>query len=494
MEENTNTYSKPVPAMEWKTNIDPATSATQMAVASNSSSPLATSNNTRSNPHQPEGFGRALDDAIFTEPSLDDSVFAAVSEALRLHNIASFQHFRNPIEIIALAHEGLKYALSEEEPRYYVLRWGGLDQIVAFRVLESAGLKEVLIYTSHDWHEFETWLKALPRPIPPTSSASQLYEIQSRWWLENGKHFPLLSLPNELMDQVLLECLGAEVAVIRLMDGSANSYSGLFCNGARHETDERPPQCVDFLSPKSILPVNKKIFELSRELNHRAMRVFEQDTVKIFTDAYIFRYDSDEDVPSNRQVFGRSCGHPLKRIPPRVQPADMRRISLNLSMRGYIDLFGVPVPPLTMFRERNWDQEPDAKFFRSLPNLRELEMRFESPMNRDSSAWLGFAYEVSWELDELEQEDIIHPDVLEALRHLFGEIDYYRVPCQKQMTEMILLHAWRFIKDILIVELAGYIKTQTRIKRQEMLLRKKECGAEIEKQLSQFKKIPFPEL
>lgn len=502
MEENTNnTDSKPIPTMESNTTIDDTTSTPRLAAGTNSSEqaspPRLSSNQARVDPHLPEGFGRALDQAIFTKPNPNDPVFAAASEAIRNYNISSFEHFRNPIKILPLAHETLKYALAESEPRYYVLRWGGFDQIVAFRIRKSDASNKVQIHTSGEWAELETWLQQLTRPTPPASSDSQLYEIQSRWWLENGKHFPLLSLPNELMDQVLLECLGEEVAVIRLFDDRVSSYAGFFCNGARHELNGRPwGESLDFTVPKPISPVNKNIMQLSRELHQRARRIFEKDTVKVFSDAYILHEEEfDEDISSGRHFYGMDVTKPITCIPPRIDLASMRRISLKLSMKDYIEFFGIPVPPLNLFVHRDWTKEPDAKILKALPNLRELTMWFQSTVNQESSAWHSFAHCLPGELDEL--QSILPPAQFDGVCELYWEMDWERFPCQKEVIEIILLHAYRFVKDIPQVEFTGYTKDETRTKWQRLLRepqRKGQYDLEIVKRLEEFKEIPMSEL
>lgn len=89
-------------------------------------------------------------------------------------------------------------------------RGADFARFVAVRI--SAGTIEARV--SGTWIEFLAWLRSLPvHPMgtPSDNVGDNGFARQGKWWRRNGRSFPIMDLPLELGQKLLLDILGPDI-------------------------------------------------------------------------------------------------------------------------------------------------------------------------------------------------------------------------------------------------------------------------------------------
>lgn len=314
-----------------------------------------------------DGFVDLRDQSFFAEAHPQDRLFHLADKVVHTFNVRDISHHAVSLQLRATttaatcAHETSYHA-------YYMLvrqnkvAWVHLRAPSKSSVAPCDGTVEV--QSGEDWCDFALWLEDLPITYPSTVLGKEGFELQYNWWMDNGKHFRLLELPQELLDIVILHSLGEHVHCVSTktwgMPGQRSRKTFLGCVAVSRANPE-----FESLE-KEMFPdlawTNKSMFYLNNRTRLVALSVLAADTVKFMSCATLLSGLLSE-APSNALH-------------------NIRRLRLSFTYEQYMRFFKVNVP----FHELKPDH-PTADLLTTLPNLRCLQLYFCSSVEPWQSPW-----------------------------------------------------------------------------------------------------------
>ena len=259
---------------------------------------------------------------------------------------------------------------------------------------------------------------------------------------------------------MLLHCLGETVDTYTGFAWFAPTYTyhGMFSILSTPDDLYGRPKLSDYSNPTAaptVPPVKLSIFRLDKATRISALEVIGKDTLKVA--------DYPHHIP-----------RPLNHSKAQLSRA-LRRLQLNFSTHDSFEFFQVKVPP---FDNPPIPASSSAAVLADFPNLRLLQLRFESTINFVSDPW---------EMYQSDTGEDSYPDGLA----------WGRFACHKVVVEWILCHAYQHISKPPKVELLGYIKRGSNEKREHIFnskYRSDELNISIESQVQDIRGLPLSEL
>ncbi|KAK0264906.1 hypothetical protein LTS09_001314 [Friedmanniomyces endolithicus] len=372
-------------------------------------------------------FGRPLEIQI---PHPKNIIFHVASQVLTEFNKTDLHRRLDPLAIEALTTAPTICHAYETEPAVFLLGRAQTFiklQLKLVRVSEAPGaVATVLVRVGSRKYSLRAWLETLPKHRMPNIDKLAL-ELQRQQWLKTGRPFRFERFPAEIRSRIFLFAVGPYVAPCHVTKTSSSNGVPLLERREINIIGRGTPKQDDdgwFVNAqhKQLDPVNLGLLELSRATRDECMYVLCKDTTK--------RYMSLE---------------PLKDIPrcfPALYLTYLRRLELALTYIDFIDFFRCQIRPFNDPSLRYERPRTSARVLSkaNLPLLRHLELNFMSTIEPDYSPWIDFG------------------------RHFFVPvtIDCDKLPCQKALVEMILCFVPRWVEHVPIVELTGFIKTETK--------------------------------
>ncbi|KAF2764043.1 hypothetical protein EJ03DRAFT_42315 [Teratosphaeria nubilosa] len=386
----------------------------------------------------------------FQLPNPQDAVYWQTKPILKAYNKKSPRHESDPLQIEALnIAPTLSVEPYETVPVVHCLVRHELFIKLQLKMvcdIECGWSKSSVMVRDDDrWITLEKLLHGLPDPTMP-GCVQQYHNAQFRRWRRNGKTFAFARLPAELQKKILLSAIGEYVQpvhhTLELGDGRRRVVVHLTGGTPRewgfigHDKTKLPP----------LRPVNPALFSLNKATRRVALEVLWADTTKRYsvTEGLDILWHGDP-----------SFVHSLTTIPSQPSfinaPAlsYLRHLQLDYSNAAYANMFGCPMRP--MLDEQHSTLGPALQ---ALPNLRSLELHFQSTTDRNYSPWIAALR--GWTPLELPE--------------MYPQVAWDRLPCQKTLHDWILLWAAEHLMGLLAqVRLTGYIKTLIRKKWQAVI-------------------------
>ena len=375
------------------------------------------------------------EDSTAAEDSIGRSVAdTAAARALRVCNNSSFTNFCDPVRLV-----GGKPCNTSSFGTYAVEHNKSIE-FLDFKVDKSESQSLLVLPTgSRVWLSMEDWLRSLPASTSEVPTDDEGYSQQFQWWQENGKSFPLLDLPAELLRTMLLHLLGTTAYCPDCLDFFRKSvYFRGFLDKRGYEFHVSLPllPSEQRTRPENIPPVNEAVMLLNRFTHQVATEVLAEDTVKVVCQPHLFR----------KLLCSRS---------PELDLACLRHVKLCMGYNDFFSFFLVNV-----HRDPGIFASYDAGLLARLPQLRSLELYFDAL-----------------------KADFANPWSSADLSNRGRKFTAGRLPCQKVLADWILAYAYRYLRLVPEVKLSGYIKTSVRQKWERILgsSRRGESDAEVEK-------------
>lgn len=311
--------------------------------------------------------------------------------------------------------------------------------------------KSLLAFYDGAWRPLRTWLVHLPDRESLLGTAQQRLLSQRIWWENNGKKFPLMSLPPELRRVLYRHIIGIPVRPVRvfanmpriarkmnhnddyvdfvcLYDGGQNTFPITGC-GPRST-----PRLLTY-DTCGILCLDGSTGQKIRE---EALFSIWEGTLKYFCDV-------DEVISVATSLPPHHPKNPYWKWHNAPKQLNwLSRIELHLSVAQFFRLFGVTFVPGSKQFVHHTDPQHQKHLLSSIDTCKELRLRFRNPEEfKEESPW------IQWLRSSGSR-------VVTSTTKTIG--------CSRIAVDWILTAAFPFIKHIPTVRLIGCIKTSIKNK------------------------------
>ncbi|KAF2794800.1 hypothetical protein K505DRAFT_360752 [Melanomma pulvis-pyrius CBS 109.77] len=377
-------------------------------------------------------------------PGIRDPLMGLVVDYINTLNTSSFLHYL--INLGVQTHDTTLVLWPSAQPRHvklYTFKITGRferRQTVSVRVVADAHKLEIdsfeVNYKSN-WIPLKTFIDSPPILTDTSLNWAKYreekggYVWQYNWWQNNGRHFRLLDLPEELRRQIFIQVLGPEVYPQKKRGSGHNEKDikpMVLRQGCTYEyLDRDTARATEDIIPYRESKPNRAIFYLNKQVLREARRAGWEGTLKCFKYYQDFpHYDGSLDRHSsgaggNMDSYGMLSFNYLNRV------------SLNLGNDGYFALFGLNCQP---FRLEN--EYPNPRFLEIMKSTQYLELCFRNPFE----GWSNDPWCTLHDAMDLPAKD--------------------RGSCQKIIVDWILTFAKPYIEHIPKIELTGFIKHSTK--------------------------------
>ncbi|KAK4541078.1 hypothetical protein LTR36_008303 [Oleoguttula mirabilis] len=380
-----------------------------------------------------------------------DLIFSATVPIVEKYILLSFRHESDPLLIEALSSSPTLCYACDTTPavhclvRFHLFVKVQLKLVCDLDACRSAGT--VMLRDGERWRSLKDWLRTLPAPTLKGYGKAAL-EAQYRWWRSTGRPFRFLELPKELHSHILLFAFGEHiepeyVSEWKYGDNGTGGHSTKQVNltkGTLRLKDRNRGRGYDRARFPPVTPVNLALLGLSKQTREMALDVLWADTTKT--------YRSPPDIWSWDTRVEQSID-----VLPEARLGCLRRIQLALRNDEYVLLFTVRLPGVN--NPADWSyQDPSMSVWNMLPNLKYINVDFQSTAGSGYSPWCRSMYRR-------------HPDVSDDDE--FARMDFDRLPCQKVLLHWMLCFAAKHIIHIPTIELTGFLKTCTKQKWEAIL-------------------------
>ncbi|KAK6386442.1 hypothetical protein LTR65_009043 [Meristemomyces frigidus] len=303
----------------------------------------------------------------FSKPQGHDPILQAAKPIIGTCSYRTFAGFLNPLHIEPLFSwdaRWLSYAtdIGSSTVAMYAIGRSGMMAKVPMMLVPGG---EVLVQVDAGVTELGEWLKTLPASTF-SLTGKRGYELMHQWYLASNQVLPIMtSVCHDVRVEILKHCVG-----YNHYPGSCslNDRYGSGVNGSGQGSSGRHGIPGETWDPDSTLrevdAPNMSILMLSRQTNGEIDKWAKTGTRKCFQDASKFTHYL-------RHLSAAPLGFQHLRV-----------LDLELDHRGFILFFRVNVPPFGANKEAfggdHWHGSASA--FATLPHLKELCLRFRSPL------------------------------------------------------------------------------------------------------------------
>ena len=318
-------------------------------------------------------------------PHPDDLIIPATARVLEAYNKQSYHRVADPLLVEALSAAPSRCYQYGTAPAVHLLvraetfikvqlklkfcdacptRAGGRPIVLS----AAAAAATVLIRNGEIWLPLIDWLPTLPAQRMRNLYSAAL-ELQRKEWVNQGKHFRFLDLPNELQDHILLLAIGEYIEP--RYTSERHPDTGMITKNIVNLTGQGLEQRrvdrdwhVESLHAR-LKPVNPALFGLSKKYRAVALDILWKDTTKCFQSL-----DRFQDIPA--QI-------------PQHRLRNIRRMELALTHLQFIEMFRCQIKP---FDRYTWHSTTvPALTLKRLPALEYLELFFMSTAHPSYSPW-----------------------------------------------------------------------------------------------------------
>ncbi|KAK5134738.1 hypothetical protein LTR08_006113 [Meristemomyces frigidus] len=403
----------------------------------------------------------------FQVPHALDLIFCATIPILEKYNAQSLHYEADPLHIEALSiSPTMAYACDTSSVVHCLVRSDFFARVQLKLVCDldagwSAGT--VMIRDGERWLPLKQWLRTLPSPTMKAYRKVVL-EVQYKWWRSTGKPFRFLDLPSELQRHILLFAIGEYVEPDYTSSSPLNKRVDL-TKGTQQLHSRKIAGLHNSTTLPAIAPVNLALLGLNKSLRNMALDVLWGDTTKVYRPQLLTSTGYETALEHSIYTVPHTC---LKFI---------RRIQLALQNLDYVDMFGVHLPGIIQYTTDIVNGELGAKIFKALPNIKYLDLHFQSTADSSYSPWLAAQHAHN------------------RLSANAADMDLERLPCQEVLLDRILCFAAEYIIHIPRVELTGFIKTCTKRKWEAILNddAHTEWSRVFEEQKQEIRALPYIE-
>ncbi|TKA78133.1 hypothetical protein B0A55_02714 [Friedmanniomyces simplex] len=377
-------------------------------------------------------------------PHPKNIVFTAARAVLQEYNQADLHRTIDPLAVEALsAAPTICRALDTEPEVFLLVRAQTFIKLQLKLVRESTapGAASIaMVRVGSRRYSLRAWLETLPEHRMPDLDRLAL-ELQYKQWRES-----------ELRKRILLFAVGPYVeprytTEIFELNGRplTKTMINVTGNGIPKEAEE---DWYIEAQPKRLEPVNFGLLELSKATREDAIDVLWKDTTKRYRSADL-----------------------LLRIPahiPALYHGYIRRLELALTHVDFIITFRCQIKPAFICDRALATAPAHVLSKANLPLLKYLQLAFMSTVELAYSPWAHY------------------------IGGRYFNIDFDRLPCQKTLIDWMMCFVLEWVEHIPVIELSGFIKTQTKAKWERVLNSKRPRDWEeyIESERRSFLTLP----
>lgn len=273
------------------------------------------------------------------------------------------------------------------------------------------------------WRNLRDWVATLPENAP-THVGEAGFRMQSNWWANNGRHFRILDLPQELRLAILGRAIGMDI------------YPDLKTVSRQEAIETVIATLGNGYTPPEIWPGTARRADMIDAPNYNLLLV-SKGIYKNCKKAAFLSHISFTQTKHTEMLS-------LLTAPTTPIPNALTHIGLSFSMIEYIFFFGVRVKPWS--DEGKIQSPPPAMTILSqanIPNLKRLGIKFPSPIyGQFTDPWAR-------------RKALDDPHVL---------MRYLPMACHKVLVDWIMIFAKASVEHIPQVYLEGYVKTSVKAK------------------------------